>query len=116
MGGWFTSKFWLVSVHMEKIPPCLHFSYYPKQRKGQQISTAMGDSQSLSQQDCLGRGKVMVMDFDKEFLRGSLFFQKFGFSFHLVSLFKYTEDHHCSEENPEQEVCPNGMAIIHSSP
>lgn len=115
MGGGFNSKFQTVSVHMKKIPTCLYFSHYPKQCKGQQISTAMGNSQSLSQQDCLGKEKVMVMGFDKEFLRGYLFFQKSGFSFNLVLLFKYTEDHNCSEENPEQEVCPSRIAIIHSS-
>jgi len=57
----------------------------------------------------------MTMGFDKELLRGSLFFQKSGFSFHLVLLFIYTEEHHCSEENPDQEVCPSRIAIIHPS-
>lgn len=94
----------MVSVHMTNTLTCLYFSYYPKQHKGQQISALMGNFQSLSQQDCLGRGKVMVMGFDKEFLRVSLFFQKSGFSFHLASLFKYTNDHCCSEKNPEQEM------------
>lgn len=106
MGGCFNSRIQMVSVNMKKILTCLFFSYYLRQHKGQRISTAIGNSQSLSQQDCLGRGKVMVMGFDKEFLRGSLFFQKSGFSFLLVSLF---------EENLVQEVCPKRVAIIHPS-